>query len=198
MKKKLFILFLAVVMVFSTLFVGCGNEAEISNESYSEQSVEKETPNIKEPNSEPVENNDGPPPKEYTTPVDDTQYVRDGKFYLDELFVFDFLKTLSGGIGYVNYGFKSRLEYDTAIEQLAEYKTSDDIHNDKIDQCILGLIEYFRVISHEDISDLKNGDTVVLEPVINQKELDELYTYIQGVEVVLDDTYTVTVEWSTD
>ena len=129
--------------------------------------------------------------------MDDTQYVRDGKFYLDELFVFDFLKTLSGGIGYVSYGFKGRLR-DTAIEQLAEYKISDDIHNDKIEQCVLGLVEYFRVISHEDISDLENGDIVVLEPVINQKELDELYTYIDGIEVVLDDTYTVTVEWSTD
>ena len=121
--------------------------------------------------------------------MDDTQYVRDGKFYLDELIVFDFLKTWSGGIGYVSYGFKSRPR-DTVVEQLAEYKISDDIHNDKIEQCVLGLVEYFRVISHEDISDLENGDIVVLEPVINQKELDELYTYIDGIEVVLDDTYT--------
>lgn len=198
MKKKLFTLFLVVVMVFSTLLVGCGTNAEISDESYGDQLVENKTPNTNEPNDEQVENNDGPPPKEYTVPVDDTQYVRDGKFYLDELIVFNFLKTWSGGIGYVSYGFKSRPSYDTAIEQLAEYKISDDIHNDKIEQCVLGLVEYFRVISHEDISDLENGDTVVLEPVINQKELDELYTYIEGIEVVLDDTYTVTVEWSTD
>lgn len=198
MKKKLFTSFLVVVMVFSTLLVGCGPKAEISDESYGDQLVENETPNTNEPNDEQVENNDGPPPKEYTVPVDDTQYVRDGKFYLNELFVFDFLKTLSGGIGYVSYGFKGRLEYDTAIEQLAEYKVSDDIHNDKIEQCVAGIVEYFRVISHEDISGLENGDIVVLEPVINQKELDELYTYIDGIEVVLDDTYTVTVEWSTD
>lgn len=197
MKKKLFTSFLVVVMVFSTLLVGCGPKAEISDESYGDQLVENETPNTNEPNDEQVENNDGPPPKEYTVPVDDTQYVRDGKFYLDELFVFDFLKTLSGGIGYVSYGFKGRLR-DTAIEQLAEYKVSDDIHNDKIEQCVAGIVEYFRVISHEDISGLENGDIVVLEPVINQKELDELYTYIDGIEVVLDDTYTVTVEWSTD
>ena len=47
-----------------------------SDEMYDEQ-VEN--------NDEQVENNDGPPPKKHTAPVDDTQYIRDGKFYLDEL-----------------------------------------------------------------------------------------------------------------
>ena len=73
MNKKIFALLLAVVMVVSTLFVGCGAKVDNSDEMYDEQ-VEN--------NDEQVENNDGPPPKEYKAPVDDTQYVRDGKFYL--------------------------------------------------------------------------------------------------------------------
>lgn len=196
MNKKIFVLFLAVVMIVSTLLVGCSSKAEISDEPYSEQSVESETLNTNETNDEQDENNDGPPPKKHTAPVDDTQYIRDGKFYLDELIGFNFLKTLDGEHSYVSHEFK--MGYYTAVEQLAEYKISDDIHNDKIEQCLFGIVEYFRVISHEDIGHLKNGDTVVLEPVINQKELDELYTYIQGVEIVWEDTYTVAVEWSTD
>ena len=188
MNKKIFALLLAVVMVVSTLFVGCGAKVDNSDEMYDEQ-VEN--------NDEQVENNDGPPPKEYKAPVDDTQYVRDGKFYLGELLVFRFLKT-SDGIGNVSNEYKSRLAFDTAIKQLAEYKVSDDIHKDKIEQGVLGMIEYFRVISHEDISHLNNGDTVVLEAVINQNKLDEFYTYVQGIEVVLDDTYTATVQWPTE
>ena len=181
MNKKMFVLFLAVVMVVSTLLVGCGSNVDNTDETYDEQ----------------VENNDSPPPKE-NKPINATnehQYVRDGKFYLSELFIFDFTST-SNGESRPGYSWKGDF-FSAAIKQLAEYKKSDDIHNDKIEQCVFEMVE-LKITSPEDIFHIKNGDIVIWEATINQDVLEEFNSYIDGIEVVVEPTYTVTAEGLTE
>lgn len=171
--KRMFIVFLVIVMMCSVLLVGCGNK------------------DASPAQNETVVTNDSPPSKELDTTPDtiEGQYVRNGKFYLGELYVFIFPST-SNGESRPAYEYKMRI--DEVTRELEAYKIAD-VHNDTIAQCVSKLVE-LRITSPDDFFHLKNGDTVVWETTINQAKLDEFNSYIQGIEVVVEDTYTVIVE----
>ena len=84
------------------------------------------------------------------------------------------------------------MSIDDIAKQLEPYKVAD-VHNDVIEQCILGIVE-LQIASPEDFFHLKNGDAVVWETTINQAKLDEFNSYIKGIEIVVDPTYTITVQ----
>ena len=182
--KKIFVLFLVVAMMCSILLVGCDKKTD-DVDMPQNNTVQDDV------STNDVSTNDGPPPKENrpTATQGDVQYVKDGKFYLGELFIFSFTSTTNGES---RPGWGHKVSIDVISEELEPYKIAD-VHNDKIEQCILGIVE-LQIASPEDFFHLKNGDTVVWETTINQAKLDEFNSYIEGVEIIVDPTYTVTVQ----
>ena len=180
--KKLFILFLTVMTVCSILLVGCGNKTESVD-------IPQNNDNTIQTNKAPTD--DGPPAKENkpNNTKEEGQYVRNGKLYLGELYVFDFTSTANGES---RPGWSHKVRIDDIAKQLEPYKVAD-VHDDTIEQCILEIVE-LRIVSPEDIFHLKNGDTVVWETTINQAKLDEFNSYIKGIEIIVDPTYTITVQ----
>ena len=180
--KRLFILFLTVMTVCSILLVGCGNKTESVD-------IPQNNDNTIQTNKAPTD--DGPPAKENkpNNTKGEGQYVRNGKLYLGELYVFDFTSTANGES---RPGWGRKVSIDDIAKQLEPYKVAD-VHNDVIEQCILGIVE-LQIASPEDFFHLKNGDAVVWETTINQAKLDEFNSYIKGIEIVVDPTYTITVQ----
>ena len=178
--KKMFVFCLIAIMLCSVCMAGCSTGEEANTTPKSD-----------------VTSSNNPPQKENNTigTADEYQYVRDGKLYLSEAYVFHFTST-DNGESRPGHGLKSDF-LAAVIKQLAEYKKSDDIHNDKIEQCILEMV-VLDIVSPDDMFHLKNGDTVVWEATIKQDILDEFNSYINGIEIVVDSTYTVTVEGLTE
>ena len=192
--KKIFVLFLVVAMMCSILLVGCDkktDDVDMPQNNTDQDDVSTNDVSTNDVSTNDVSTNDGPPPKENrpTATQGDVQYVRDGKFYLGELFIFSFTSTTNGES---RPGWGHKVSIDVISEELEPYKIAD-VHNDIIEQCILGIVE-LQIASPEDFFHLKNGDTVVWEVIINQAKLDEFNSYIEGIEVIVDPTYTVTVQ----
>ena len=173
MKKKVFALFLAVLMATSTLLTGCGSNNEVPHEP---------DVNVQEQENQ-NQNNPGNPNQ-----GEKTQYIKDGKFVYIEAFPLH-VDPNNGEISFYHYIPVT----DAIINELKAH--NPDAYKTTIRNTILGLA-YIENVSWEGQSDreLKNGDVVTVEVCIVQDWVDEWNKSFGDIELVIEPTYTYTVE----
>ena len=172
--KRMFTLFLAVMMVM-TMFAGCGAHDETAYE-----------PDIN--SQEQVNQNQDKPmnPNQNTQ----TQYIKDGKFNYSDIMFFNCKGT--NGEGIVEF-----LPNGPAVNELcAELKVLyPDIAKGTIMNIVSPMVNVENVHwAAEQERGIQNGDVVTIEVSVIQSKIDMWNEHMGDIELIIEPTYTITVE----
>ncbi len=180
-------------MVVSTLLAGCGAKVENSEEPNMGQvedisSSPANNNSLEEPTmGQDVENEESENP---TNPNGNTQYIKNGKLNYSDIMFFNCKGT--NGEGTVEF-----MPYGPAVNELcAELKA---LYPDIAKSTIMNIVSPMVNVDNVDWAakqerGIQNGDVVTIEVSVIQAKVDMWNEYFGDIELIIEPTYTTTVE----